>query len=81
MKIQYASDLHLEFSANSSYLKLNPLEITGDILILAGDIDYLREDGNYAHPFWDWAAKSYMQVIVVLGNHELYQGYDETIAR
>ncbi|MFR9670614.1 MAG: metallophosphoesterase [Rikenellaceae bacterium] len=76
MKIQYASDLHLEFSANSSYLKLNPLEITGDILILAGDIDYLREDGNYAHPFWDWAAKSYMQVIVVLGNHELYQGYD-----
>lgn len=76
MKLQFVSDLHLEFSANSSYLKLNPLEVVGDILILAGDIDYLQENGNYIHPFWDWASANYRQVIVVPGNHELYKGYD-----
>ena len=37
MKIQYASDLHLEFAENSSYIKHNPLKVTGDILILAGE--------------------------------------------
>ncbi|MFI3294279.1 MAG: metallophosphoesterase [Rikenellaceae bacterium] len=76
MKIQYASDLHLEFSANSSHLKLNPLEVVGDILLLAGDIGYLSDDGSYPHPFWDWASKNYKQVIVVPGNHELYNGFD-----
>ena len=34
MKIQYASDLHLEFSDNASYIKYNPLEVVGDILVL-----------------------------------------------
>lgn len=76
MILQYASDLHLEFSANSSYLKLNPLKVTGDILLLAGDIGYLSGDGLYLHPFWDWASANYKQVIVVPGNHELYKGYD-----
>lgn len=76
MKIQYASDLHLEFSANSSYLKSNPLSPVGDILVLAGDIGYLNDDNYSKHPFWDWISKNYRQVIVAVGNHELYKYYD-----
>jgi len=76
MKIQYASDLHLEFSDNSSYLKRNPLIPTGDILILAGDIGYLNDDNFSKHPFWNWASDNYQQVIVAVGNHELYKYYD-----
>ena len=76
MKIQYASGLHLEFSENYSYLKRNPLKPVGDILILAGDIGYLNDDNYRNHPFWDWASDNYSQVIVSVGNHELYKYYD-----
>jgi hypothetical protein len=76
MKIQYASDLHLEFSANSNFLKSHPLIPTGDILVLAGDIGYLNDDNYSKHPFWDLISENYQQVIVVVGNHELYKYYD-----
>ncbi|MDR1938479.1 MAG: metallophosphoesterase [Tannerellaceae bacterium] len=76
MKIQYASDLHLEFSDNYSYLKRNPLQAVGNMLILAGDIGYLNDDNYSKHPFWDWASGNYKQVIVAIGNHELYKYYD-----
>ncbi len=76
MKIQYASDLHLEFADNSRYLKQNPLVPAGDILVLAGDIGYLNDDNYSKHPFWDWASENYKQVIVAVGNHELYKYYD-----
>lgn len=76
MKIQYASDLHLEFSDNSNYLKRNPLKPVGDILVLAGDIGYLNDDNYSKHPFWDYVSDNYRQVIVAVGNHELYKYYD-----
>lgn len=76
MRIQYASDLHLEFAENSSYLKHNPLEVVGDVLILAGDIGYIGDDNYSKHPFWEWASQNYKQVIVIPGNHEFYKQFD-----
>ena len=68
MKIQYASDLHLEFADNWRILKQEgPMNVCGDILVLAGDIGYLGDDNYQTHPFWDWASENYQQVIVTLG--------------
>lgn len=41
MRIQYVSDLHLEFVQNRQRLANHPLEVTGDILLVAGDTAYL----------------------------------------
>ena len=76
MKIQYASDLHLEVKSNSKYLEKNPLRVSGDILILAGDIHVFNEEDFMENPFWDWASQNYKQVICSFGNHEFYNGYD-----
>ncbi|GEM78744.1 metallophosphoesterase [Vibrio superstes] len=60
MKIQYLSDLHLEFGAME-------LPITdADVVILAGDVHL---DGQRAI---DWAGGFPQDVIYVLGNHEFY---------
>ncbi|MCK9312062.1 MAG: metallophosphoesterase, partial [Bacteroidales bacterium] len=37
---------------------------------------YLNDDNYNKHPFWDWASDNYRQVIVAVGNHELYKYYD-----
>ena len=76
MKIQYASDLHLEFEGNSKYFQKQPLKVTGEILILAGDIHVFNSDQFLQEPFWDWASKNYKQVIIAYGNHEYYHGLD-----
>ena len=76
MKIQFASDLHLELSDNSRYLKEHPLEVAGDVLLLAGDTIYLGQESLMKHPFWRWASDHYEQVLAVPGNHEYYAYYD-----
>ena len=76
MRIQYASDLHLEFGENSKWLKEHPLIPSADILVLAGDIGYLGDDNYITHPFWNRVSEDFKQVIVVPGNHELYKFFD-----
>ena len=76
MKIQYASDLHLEFKENVDWFLENPIIPTGDILVLAGDIAYLGTELYSEHPFWDWCSRNFNQTIVVPGNHELYRSFD-----
>lgn len=76
MRVQYASDLHLEFGENSKWLKEHPLIPSADILVLAGDIGYLGDDNYISHPFWNRVSEDFNQVIVVPGNHELYKFFD-----
>jgi len=81
LKFQFVSDLHLEFADNRAYLKNHPLEVTGDILLIAGDTAYLDvpesgRDTYSQYEFWDWASEHYKQVIVCLGNHDFYGYYD-----
>lgn len=70
MKIQFASDLHLEMSANAAWIQSHPLEVTGDVLVLAGDTAYLEE--GVPNWFLNWVSASYQQVLMIPGNHEYY---------
>ena len=51
MRIQYMSDLHLEFSENSMFLKQNEIPVTGEVLVLAGDIFYLKDKLPHGQSF------------------------------
>ena len=42
LKLQFVSDLHLEFAQNRQYLQDHPIQVTGDILLIAGDSAYLE---------------------------------------
>ncbi|MBK9993585.1 MAG: metallophosphoesterase [Saprospiraceae bacterium] len=82
MKIQLASDLHLEFLSHppgtaftaSSSRDMLPKRIIGpvpgaDVLVLAGDI----ADGAYACTlFADWPTEKRVPIILIAGNHEFY---------
>ena len=76
MKIQYASDLHLEFDQNTDWLAENPLEVTGDVLVLAGDITIFGDEALETHPFFEWCAQNYRETLLVPGNHEYYRGVE-----
>jgi len=78
MKIQYASDLHLEFPQNTAWLEKNPLNPMGDILLLAGDTHNLGS--KFAkHPYFDTLSEQYKLVYLIPGNHEFYGGFDAQI--
>ena len=76
MKIQYASDLHLEFADNRDYIEKGGIEPAGDILVLAGDISYLGDRKMIKRYFFDWCSAHYKETFIVPGNHEFYHGYD-----
>lgn len=78
MKIQYCSDLHLEFFQNKKYLEQHPIEPVGEILLLAGDICHFSEYA-YEQAFFDVLSKNFEMVFLIPGNHEFYNGKDISI--
>lgn len=67
MKINFFSDIHLEFGGI-------PLPLTdADVIVAAGDIGVGRQG-------LDWLKHSVVPVVYVAGNHEFYDGdYDEIV--
>lgn len=78
MKVQYCSDLHLEFAQNAKFLNDNPIKPVGDILVLAGDIIYWEQE-NFKHWFFDYVSDNFKEVYYIPGNHEFYSGKEVQI--
>lgn len=80
MKIQYVSDLHLEFRSNASWLKEHPIPAVGDLLVVAGDT-HLLDDDFYKLDFFKDLSDRFEQTFIIPGNHEFYRGYDVSVCQ
>ena len=54
----------MEFHDNMRFMKSLPLEVVGDVLVIAGDVGYLVDTTIPHLRFWKWASENYRQVLM-----------------
>lgn len=71
MNLQFASDLHLEFTENRKYIKTNPIIPKAETLVLAGDIMPFYEMDKYKD-FFKYCSDHFKTTYWLPGNHDYY---------